>query len=231
MISIITVSLNSGELLEKTVNSVLSQSSDCWELIIIDGGSNDDSLEFLENITNENVKFHSVSDNGIYDAMNIGLGYAKGQIINFLNCGDYYMDVTLLEEVLIENKNRPHLIYISRLQNDIPNVIDKPFTIGNLCHQSIFYNLDRLGNFRFNTKYKICADFDLTLKILYQTKDFNKKFFLKGRIFYDFTGVSARKKKQRLSEKQTIITKNVSHFPFRGSITIMKIKLALWLKN
>lgn len=230
MISIITVSLNSGKLLEDTVHSVLKQTSSSWELIIIDGGSTDDSLNFLQNLHNDNIKFYSVSDNGIYDAMNIGLGYVKGKIINFLNCGDYYIDSNLLDEILLENKNQPHLLYVSRLQNNIPNRIHKKFTIGNLCHQSIFYNLDLLGVFRFNTNYKLCADFDLTLKIFYKTKYFNKILFLNGTIFYDFSGISSRKIKNRLLEKQSIIAKNLPFFLFRGTLSILIIKFKLWIK-
>ena len=91
-LSIIVVSLNSGERLKRTIDSIMGQTFTDYEVIIKDGGSTDGSLAFLEreNLLYENSSITLVqkSDAGIYDAMNQAVTFAKGRYIQFLNCGN-----------------------------------------------------------------------------------------------------------------------------------------------
>ena len=99
LISIITVVYNGELVLEKTIQSVLNQSYKNVEYIVIDGGSMDGSLEILERHTNNISYWTSGPDEGIADAMNKGIVNSHGDIINFLNAGDYYVDDSTLEYV------------------------------------------------------------------------------------------------------------------------------------
>ena len=93
-ISIITICFNSEKTIFKTLESVKKQSFSNIEHIIIDGASNDKTLEICKEYSNS-IKIISEQDNGVYDAFNKGLKLARGEVIAFLNADDYYLDGTL----------------------------------------------------------------------------------------------------------------------------------------
>ena len=86
-ISIISVCYNAIHGIEKTIQSVLSQSYDDIEYIIIDGGSTDGTVDIIRKYSDQITYFVSEPDGGIYDAMNKGVRAATGEWINFLNAG------------------------------------------------------------------------------------------------------------------------------------------------
>ena len=89
-ISIISINLNNTNGLKNTIDSIRNQSVQPFEYVVIDGGSNDD----LSDLINENSKFItnyiSEHDDGIYDAMNKGIKLAKGNWTIFMNSGDIF---------------------------------------------------------------------------------------------------------------------------------------------
>lgn len=101
--SIVVVSLNPGERLEKTLNSILKQTYTNYEIILKDGGSTDGSLSgLLEKGYFEGknqIRLVQEKDKSIYDGMNQAVVHAKGRYVQFLNCGDYFYSDTVLEEV------------------------------------------------------------------------------------------------------------------------------------
>jgi glycosyltransferase involved in cell wall biosynthesis len=88
-LSIITVNLNNSAGLEKTIESVVSQTSSDFEYIVIDGGSSDGSLEVIKKFEDKITYWISEPDDGIYHAMNKGIRLAKGEFCQFLNSGDW----------------------------------------------------------------------------------------------------------------------------------------------
>ena len=88
-LSIITINLNNYLGLEKTIKSVICQTFDNYEFIIIDGGSKDLSIDIIKRYENKVTFWISESDSGIYNAMNKGIRFAKGEFCLFLNSGDY----------------------------------------------------------------------------------------------------------------------------------------------
>jgi len=80
-VSIITVVLNNQDFLREAIESVLHQSYKNIEYIIVDGGSNDGSLNIIQQYGNQITKIISEPDNGIYDAMNKGIALATGEVI------------------------------------------------------------------------------------------------------------------------------------------------------
>lgn len=88
--SIITVTLNSEATIEKCIQSVINQNYSNCEYIIIDGGSNDNTLNIINKYKDRVSVLISEKDNSIWDAMNKGINIATGDIIGFLNSDDFY---------------------------------------------------------------------------------------------------------------------------------------------
>lgn len=104
-ISIITATYNSGKTIRDTLESVLNQSYKNYELIIKDGGSNDNTVEICreyENLFEGRLKVISEPDKGIYDAMNRGIDNASGDIVGILNSDDFYTSDDILDRIAKE---------------------------------------------------------------------------------------------------------------------------------
>lgn len=99
-VSIITVTYNSEKYIAKCVESVNRQSYPEIEHVIIDGASNDNTLQNIENTPNRVNKLISEPDKGIYDAMNKGLDLATGEIIAILNSDDFFADKKVVEDMV-----------------------------------------------------------------------------------------------------------------------------------
>ena len=101
-ISIITASFNSGSTIRNTIESVMRQTHQDWELIIKDGGSKDATLDVcreLETRAAGRMKILSNPDKGIYDAMNHGIEVATGDVIGLLNSDDFYTSGDVLAAI------------------------------------------------------------------------------------------------------------------------------------
>lgn len=101
-ISIITVAYNSAQTIEETMNSLLHQTYAEWEYIVVDGGSDDDTISKVrkkEAAFGGRLRWISEKDHGIYDAMNKGIRMATGDIVGFLNSDDYFTDQHVLQTI------------------------------------------------------------------------------------------------------------------------------------
>jgi glycosyltransferase involved in cell wall biosynthesis len=96
--SIITINLNKARGLQKTIVSIVNQSCNDFEYIIVDGGSTDGSVEIIKQFADKITWWASEPDSGIYNAMNKGIVRAKGEYILFINSGDYLFDSEVLDK-------------------------------------------------------------------------------------------------------------------------------------
>ena len=183
-ISIITVCYNAKDTIEDTFLSIFSQTYKNVELIVIDGGSFDGTLEVINKYRDKISHFVSESDEGIYDAMNKGIDYVTGDFVLFLNANDVFYDNEVLQKVvdaLYKNHDVEFLFgeadYISedkktsRIQTYEEITNDFAILANNICHQSIFYKkslFDRFG--KYSNDYKIYADWAFNLKCLVENK-------------------------------------------------------------
>ena len=109
-LSIITINYNNAPGLEKTISSIIPQLSDDIEYIVIDGGSKDNSVDYIKEQENKIACWVSEPDNGIYHAMNKGIEKTGGEYLLFVNSGDTINDDTDLNE-LIKDVNGKDIIY------------------------------------------------------------------------------------------------------------------------
>ncbi len=150
-ISIITVCFNAEDDIEKTVISVLSQTFQDFEYIIIDGASKDTTMQIVSKYENKIHQIISESDKGIYDAMNKGIRLANGEWLIFMNAGDYFSSATLLSDIF----NRKIPDNVDFLYSDVYiyhkykwHLCTMSFENGALNHQSVIYRKklhDRIG--------------------------------------------------------------------------------------
>lgn len=173
-LTIITVCYNSVSTIEATINSVLSQSFQNYEYIIIDGLSTDGTQDIIKRyIDNKKVKFIIEADNGVYDAMNKGVKLAVGEWVYFLGSDDILYDNEVIERIIgNENYDSQQIIYgnVKFLHQGI--IYDGPFnhekiSTKNICHQALFVRkavFDKTG--LFDEKYKISADYAFNIKWL-----------------------------------------------------------------
>jgi glycosyltransferase involved in cell wall biosynthesis len=120
-LSIITINYNNAPGLRKTMESVLSQTSQEFEYIIIDGGSTDGSKELIEQSAAEDERIAywiSEPDKGIYHAMNKGIKAAQGEYVQFINSGDRLVASDVVEKmhIQISNYNFPNILYGNMLK-------------------------------------------------------------------------------------------------------------------
>ncbi len=99
-LSIITINYNNASGLRKTIQSVVSQKSQDFEYIVIDGGSTDGSVEVIKKFADKITYWISEPDNGIYHAMNKGIRLAKGEYCQFLNSGDWLTAPDVIEKMI-----------------------------------------------------------------------------------------------------------------------------------
>lgn len=168
MISIITVTLNHLDGLKRTAGSVLEQSCGDYEWVVIDGGSDDGSLDFLNTLPR--VDIISEPDGGIYDAMNKGLERVCGQYTIFMNAGDvFYSAQTLKTIVELCTQEQPDFIYGNAIEQGRCKAArshnQKEWGMFT-HHQAMVYSRAMIGVSRYCERYRIAADYEFTLRVL-----------------------------------------------------------------
>lgn len=178
LFSIITVTFNAQDYIERTVRSVQAQTYPYVEHLIIDGASRDRTLEILS--AYPHCKVLSEPDKGLYDAMNKGLGLAKGDYICFLNAGDTLHLDTTLEDIVTSLKGATADVlygetdivdaegrFLRTRRHKAPETLSwRSFENGMLvCHQS-FYISARFKDVPYDLSYRFSADFDWCVRIL-----------------------------------------------------------------
>ncbi len=180
LITVITVVLNEPTALEKTIYSVLEQTYVNIEFIIIDGGSSGPTLEVIKHFDDRIDCWTSAPNHGIFDAMNKGIDLATGEWINFLNAGDYFYEKDTVQKVFNKKYGTADFIYGHTyfLGGDFKGIV-KTWDFSILwktmvfTHQSLFTHSRILKNRKFDTTFKICADYD----IVYNSYMEGRKFF------------------------------------------------------
>ena len=176
-ITIITVVKNGEKYLEKNIKSLINQSYQNYEHIIIDGLSKDKSLEIAKKYKDKIYKIISEKDNGIYDAMNKGIKNATGDIIGILNSDDHYnVDALEIVKTYFENKQDIDFLFGSvikhkHLHGYFPWKIY--WTFGFYTAHSVGFFIKKESQLKvgfYNTKYKYSADYDLFYRMILKMK-------------------------------------------------------------
>lgn len=169
-LSIITVNYNDAEGLERTIQSVISQTFRDYEFIIIDGGSTDDSVDVIKKYENHIDYWVSEPDGGIYPGMNKGLRHARGEYVNYMNGGDCYHAPDVLEKIFSMNTDAD-IITGAHAENGLRNVGKGGVTMLDLYkwaidHQASFVRRDIALRHPYDERYRIVSDWKFFIEAL-----------------------------------------------------------------
>lgn len=171
LISIITIVYNGEKFLERTINSIVNQTYPNIEYIIIDGGSEDRTLEIIKKYEDKISFWKSEPDKGIADAFNKGIFCANGSIIGFVNADDWYENDTIEKIVIHFDSNSVVYGDVQFWEENIKkhrtysdhNKLVHGMTI---AHPTVFVKKEVYEQFGFfNLDYKIAMDYEFMLRL------------------------------------------------------------------
>jgi len=230
-ISIISAVFNAMPMAEEMITSVVGQSYANKEFIIIDGGSTDGTGDLIRKYADDIAYWVSEKDNSIYDAMNKGLSKATGEWLIFLGADDRFYDRDVLRDVFAGSDFVEDFLYgdikYSNGKYFRSEYSWKLFFKNTLHHQGVFYNKNIFNDFKYDTVFRILADYDLNLKLYRQ-----KSNGFRVRKIISFCGHEGISKNvdYRMYREEIRIKRNRFNF-FLGIIAAGFVNLKYWSKK
>ena len=221
LLSIITINRNNAEGIEKTMQSVASQSYKEFEYVVVDGSSTDGSVEVVKKYEPQfsHLKWVSEPDSGIYNAMNKGIRMASGEYIQILNSADCLAAPDVIAKMLagLENAGNPTILYGNMVKcfSDGRKMVDKCFAgqdvtmlgmfTGTLNHDPAYIRRDLFEKYGY---------YDESLKIVSDWKWYLQAIILGGEkpqyidldvTLFDMTGISETNKELDKAERKQVL--------------------------
>ena len=240
-LSIITIVYNNVRDIERTMLSVLNQTYNNIEYIIIDGASTDGTLDVIKKYESRITKLISEKDEGIYYAMNKGLATATGDYVLFMNSGDeiytkgtvanvfataddadiYYGETEMINDAVQSLGQRRH---------KVPTQLTwRSFKYGmSVSHQAIYVKRSLAG--RYDEIYQLSSDIDWIINVLKKAKKIvNVNFYIAK---YLVGGISKKRHKQSLKERFVVMKKHYGLLPTVLRHGVIAFKLGwYWIWN
>jgi len=225
LLSIITINRNNLSGLQDTVRSVLDQTDQNFEWIVIDGASTDGGAEFTRSINRPNTIAISEPDRGIYDAMNKGIDLCHGDFCLFLNSGDIFQQDDSLARCLTEMQKRPEadvfrFAIAETLNSKVLQIVHPAEKITGLFlfnntipHQATVIRTFWLRKYHYNTVYKITADGDFFRK-LYCFEEIKDVVIDKILTHYDCSGISSMNSENIIEERKQSFIALLGHLVY-----------------
>ena len=228
-LSIITITYNAEQFLERTIQSILAQTDQNFEYIIIDGKSKDGTLRIAEKYKSRVNKLISEPDKGLYDAMNKGLKNALGDFVWFMNAGDEINDSQAVEKIYKAISDKTDVLYgdtffvddvgnIQGLRSVItPHRLPKDLKwqdmkLGMLvCHQAFIARKSIAPLYMENN---LSADVDWEIECLKRAREVKYLNFVVAK--YLTGGISNKQLKRSLLDRYEVLKK---HFGLIGAFS------------
>jgi len=238
--TVVTITYNAEAVLQRTLDSVLSQTYEGVEHLIIDGASKDGTLAMAEAYKQRSdesegdhkVIIRSEPDQGIYDAMNKGLTQASGDYIVFMNAGDSFPQPDTLEQIAgrcrlneLPTDELPGVLYGN---TDIvdgegrylhPRRLQPParltwrsFRQGMLvCHQAFYARADIAKNLQYDTRYRFSADVDWCIRVMRESERMSLPLYNIGMIVANYMEEGQTTKNHKASLRERYLVMQ-SHY-------------------
>lgn len=178
-ITVVTVALNSQDVIERTIRSILGQTVAPYEYLVIDGLSADRTVEIAQSyapqFAQRGIRFAVTSekDSGAYNAMNKGIRAATGDFVSILNAGDWY-EPDAIEKVCAFYEEEPfdltfgglHYVFLDgKVVNKMSRLDRFPINTRHWNHPTMFLRRELYQKYGLDESLPICADFNLYLKL------------------------------------------------------------------
>lgn len=238
--TVVTITFNAEAVLQRTLDSVLSQTYEGVEHLIIDGASKDGTLAMAEaykqksdeSASEHKVIIQSEPDRGIYDAMNKGLTQASGDYVVFMNAGDCFPEADTLEQVVhrcklteLPTAELPGVLYGDTNLVDSEGRFLRPrthrppkqlnwrsFRKGMLvCHQAFYARTDIAKNLQFDTHYRFSADVDWCIRVMKETERMSLPLYNIGKVVANYMEEGATTKNHKASLRERYLVMQ-SHY-------------------
>ena len=235
-LTIITICYNIKDEIERTCKSIIDQTWQDFEWIVVDGGSTDGTVDVLKKYADRIDVLISEKDSGIYNAMNKGIKLAHGTWLNFMNGGDCFAANDVLEKVFKDKEYNADVLYGDmRIQkkgkevhiNHYPNEVNKTyFKHGRIGHQAAFIKYDLFEKYgMYNEKYKIASDWEKWIIFTENNCVFQHLDFIVCN--FDVSGIGSKPSPLREYENTRIISEYfsvASRYRLFGFIPLLKIE-------
>lgn len=214
LVTVVTVVFNDKENIQRTIDSVASQTYKNIEHIVIDGGSTDGTLDIIR--SNSSIAYWlSEKDAGIYDAMNKGIAHASGTWINFMNSGDVFFENATVESVFLNADVRNNDLVYGDVEVDYGNFkrLKKSGAVNLLkagmqfSHQSLFARRSVLEMFGFDLSYRTAADYNFIFLCWVKGFKFGSVDFVIGSVSNG--GVSDVQRLKSLKQRAQVIENSI----------------------
>jgi len=240
-LSVITIVYNNVRDIERTIRSVVNQTYANIEYVIVDGLSNDGTLQVIEKYKDRVAKLVSEKDEGIYDAMNNGLALATGDYVIFMNSGDEFYDNETVAAVFASAEDAD--IYygetemiaddgtsLGQRRHKAPAKFTwRGFKYGmSISHQAIY--IRRSLAEPYDRRYQLSSDIDWIIRAAKKAKKIvNANRYVAK---YLVGGMSKKKHRQSLLERFDIMKRNYGLIPTVFNHFVIAFNLGwYWLKN
>ena len=244
-LSIITINRNNAQGLKKTMQSVVEQTSNDIEYIVVDGASTDESVDSIKSFADQRlIRWVSERDNGIYNAMNKGIGMAQGEYVMILNSGDYLATPQVIEQMnkKLVDKGQPDILYgnMIKIWPDGKTRRDYQLSVNYSLFDFYQSTLNPDGTYIRRSLFQQFGPFDETMKICSDWAWMLKTIGLGGvkpsrvnidTLYFDMTGVSESgersrqtiQKERRQVLQQTLPAPVLADYDrFAADITLMR---------
>ncbi|WP_130830734.1 glycosyltransferase family 2 protein [[Erwinia] mediterraneensis] len=249
-LSIIIATYNVASSIEKCLDSILSQTFQDYEVIIVDGASRDETADIIAHYRDTRIKFISEPDNGIYDAWNKGISLSNGEWLAFIGADDCYSSsssLQLLIDSIPVSDDAPIIygkIHSEGPAGDITGEGGEPwFDVFSLkfnylkCRlpipvMSAIYSRNFIKNEKFDLALKVTADADLLLRCLRRWKG-NPPYFIasdKPIVRMGYGGISTNRKTYIITLKNSLKTRRkngISNINLAMMVRVIKVYMIL----
>jgi glycosyltransferase involved in cell wall biosynthesis len=241
VLSVITVVYNNVRDIERTMQSVINQTYEAIEYIVIDGASTDGTLEVIKRYESRIARLISEKDKGIYDAMNKGLKLATGDYVIFMNSGDEFYAPDTVQKVFAAADDADIYYGETEMVNDERQSLGRrrhaapkkftwrSFKYGmSVSHQAIY--IKRSLTEPYDLAYQLSADIDWIIRAAKKAKKIVK---VDGYVAkYLVGGMSKAKHRQSLLERFDIMKRHYGLLPTVFNHVVIAFNLGwYWLKN
>lgn len=212
-ISVVTINYNNKEGLLKTIISVISQTYKEFEFVVIDGLSNDGSVDILNDYKQSISRCVIEKDSGIYDAMNKGVVNSTGDYLLFLNSGDELFERNTLEKVVpllcgehfVTGREYMHMGESPLYVIHPPRKVDVDFLVySSLRHQATFISREVFKKNMYDITYRLVSDWKLELEaIIFGSASYKPINLIVDK--YERDGATLRNKNAGRIEKEKVL--------------------------